>query len=209
MAHFLPQRAPGLSRPIEEDILLGVVFEPYDRYLAAQEVISDPAETLNSPLFYAGFLPFVPHATRRIPDGLRATLDFNQTGGNNLKDVLFDARSGNAAPKSADPWLSRQGVRPAPGTRVRPQGVPENWRIRGANTPGGVRYYDPSNPGHSVRVMQGNPNSPFPNSQTPYVRWQYHGQPLDVHGNVLPSKFSPDAHIPLQDFRFRPEVYGQ
>jgi hypothetical protein len=113
------------------------------------------------------------------------------------------------APKSADPWLSRQGVRPAPGTRVRPQGVPENWRIRGTDTPGGVRYYDPQNPGHSVRVMQGSPGSPYPNSQAPYVRWQYHGQPLDVNGNVLPTARTTDAHIPLQDFKFNPKVYSR
>jgi hypothetical protein len=113
------------------------------------------------------------------------------------------------APKSADPWLSRQGVRSAPGTRVRPQGVPENWRISGTRELGGTRYYDPTNPGHSVRVMQGSPTSPYPNSQAPYVRWQYHGQPLDVNGNVLPTARTPDAHIPLQDFRFIPEVYPQ
>ncbi|MCD4824350.1 MAG: hypothetical protein K8S55_07070 [Phycisphaerae bacterium] len=110
------------------------------------------------------------------------------------------------AVKSADPWLSRQGIRPAPGTRVRPQGVPKNWRIRSTKKLGGVRYYDPANPGHSVRVMQGNPNSPFVNSQSPYVRWQAHGQPLDTNGNILPTKFGPDAHIPLQDFKFIPEV---
>jgi hypothetical protein len=55
--------------------------------------------------------------------------------------------------------------------------------------------------------MQGNPNSPYPNSQTPYVRWQNNGKPLDSSGNVLPTAKSPDAHIPLQDFKFRPEVF--
>jgi RHS repeat-associated protein len=103
--------------------------------------------------------------------------------------------------------LISKGISPAPGTRVRPEGIPENWRIRPTDTKGGTHYYDPSNKGNSVRVMQGNPNSPYPNSQTPYVRWQNNGKPLDSSGNVLPTAKSPDAHIPLQDFKFRPEVF--
>jgi hypothetical protein len=55
--------------------------------------------------------------------------------------------------------------------------------------------------------MQGSPTSPYPNSQNPYVRWQHNGQPLDVHGNQLPSAKVPDAHIPLGDFQFRPELF--
>jgi hypothetical protein len=55
--------------------------------------------------------------------------------------------------------------------------------------------------------MQGNPNSPYPNSQVPYVRWQQDGQPLDMLGNKLPSAKDPAAHIPLGDFTFRPELF--
>jgi len=55
--------------------------------------------------------------------------------------------------------------------------------------------------------MQGNPNSPYPNSQAPYVRWQQNGQPLDMYGNKLPSKYDPAAHIPLDDFKFLPELF--
>ena len=69
-----------------------------------------------------------------------------------------------------DVGLSNRGLVPAAGTRVRPAGVPDEWRIVPTRGDGGVRYYDPTNPGNSVRVMQGNPNSPFPNSQAPYVR---------------------------------------
>jgi hypothetical protein len=56
--------------------------------------------------------------------------------------------------------------------------------------------------------MQGNPNSPYPNSQAPYVRWQRDGQPLDMYGNKLPSAKDPAAHIPLDDFTFLPWVFG-
>lgn len=107
-----------------------------------------------------------------------------------------------------DVGLSSRGLRPAAGTRVRPSGIPEGWRVRPTRGEGGTWYYDPANKGNAVRVMQGDPKSPFPNSQVPHVRWQRNGQPLDAAGNVLPSKFSPDAHIPLSQFTFRPELFG-
>lgn len=114
------------------------------------------------------------------------------------------ARTGVAA---EDVGLSTRGLRPLPGTRVRPDGIPDNWRITGTDSAGGTRYYDPSNPGNSVRVMQGNPNSPYPNSQAPYIRWQQNGQPLDMYGNKLPSAKDPAAHIPLNDFTFLPWIF--
>ena len=55
--------------------------------------------------------------------------------------------------------------------------------------------------------MQDNPNSPYPNSQVPYVRWQQNGQPLDMFGNKLPSAKDPAAHIPLGDFTFLLELF--
>jgi len=104
------------------------------------------------------------------------------------------------------PNLSSRGFRPPPGTRVVPEGIPEGWRIRSTRGQGGARYFDPQNPGNAVRVMPGNPNSPYPNSRTPYVRWQRNGQALDVNGNVVPRN-SPEAHIPLEDFRFDPALF--
>lgn len=79
-----------------------------------------------------------------------------------------------AAPESGVA-ASRVRLRALPGTRVRPPGIPDNWRITGTDSIGGTRYFDPSNPGNSVRVMQGNPNSPYPNSRVPYVRWKRNG----------------------------------
>lgn len=111
-----------------------------------------------------------------------------------------------AGSESAD-LLSNRGIRPAAGTRVRPKGVPAGWRIRGTHSRGGTKYSDPKNPGNSVRVLQGNPKSPYPVSRAPYVRWQRDGHPLDVHRNKLPTPKHPDAHIPLKDFRFRSELF--
>jgi len=124
-----------------------------------------------------------------------------------------EAPEGSAPPKpgvaaKTDVGLSTRGLSPAAGTRIRPAGIPDAWRVTGTKSPGGVLYRDPANAGDSVRVMQGNPNSPFPNSQGPYVRWQKNGQPLDQFGNQLPSAKVPEAHIPLSEFRFLPEVFG-
>jgi uncharacterized membrane protein len=102
-----------------------------------------------------------------------------------------------------DKGLAGRGFRPPTGTRVRPAGVPEHWRIRPTKGEGGVKYIDPRNPHNCVRVMPGDPQSPYPNSQRPYVRWLRNGQSLDKYGNIVP-KNSPDAHIPLSDFVYRP-----
>jgi hypothetical protein len=102
--------------------------------------------------------------------------------------------------------LESGGFQPPAGTRQIPPGIPENWRIRPTRGEGGVRFFDPRNPGNSVRIMPGNPNSPFPNSQVPYVRWQLNGQALDVNGNPVP-RDTPDAHIPLQNFQFNPKLF--
>jgi len=116
----------------------------------------------------------------------------------NSKSLGFDA------PRALG--LENRGLRPLPGTRQIPDGIPDGWRIRPTKGEGGTWYYDPANKGNAVRVMQGDPSSPFPNSQTPYVRWQRNGQALDVNGNVVP-KNTPDAHIPLQDFKFNPDLF--
>lgn len=91
------------------------------------------------------------------------------------------------------------GITPMPGTRVRPEGVPENWRITPSGSPGGVKYFDPRNPGNQVRVEQGNPNSPYPSSQAPYIRDLRNGQYRDSNGNIVP-RTDPSGHIPLEQY---------
>ena len=107
------------------------------------------------------------------------------------------------------PDLETMGLRPAPGTRVRPDGVPEGWTIQPTKSGGGVQYVNPANTNQNVRVMQGNPNSPYPNSQAPYVRQQTAaGTYLRQDGtpSTLPKGglHDGDAHIPLDQFIFRP-----
>ena len=93
--------------------------------------------------------------------------------------------------------MPRSGWEPAP----RPRGVPENWVATPSDRGGGTKFVDPSNPHNHVRVMAGNPSSPYPNSRRPYVRLQLHGQAIDNAGNAV-SRTSADAHIPLEDFIF-------
>jgi RHS repeat-associated protein len=98
-------------------------------------------------------------------------------------------------------------VGPVAPWQVRPAGVPGNWVGRPAENGLGTQFTDPTNPHNWVRVMAGNPASRFPNSQSPYVRWQANGQALDVNGNELSTRKSPDAHIPIPDFRFTPDPF--
>jgi len=93
------------------------------------------------------------------------------------------------------------GFRPPLGTRIRPEGIPVGWRIRPTQGRGGVEFYNPKNPNEHVRIMPGNPNSPFPNSRAPYVRQrESSGSHLDPDGNQVPKK-SPDGHIPLEKYK--------
>jgi uncharacterized protein RhaS with RHS repeats len=101
--------------------------------------------------------------------------------------------------------LETRGIRPAPGTRVIPKGIPEGWRIKGTREAGGVKYYNPRNRNENVRVMQGNPSSRFPHSQAPYARQQNAaGTYLRRDGTPSPlprgGVKDPDAHIPLDQF---------
>jgi hypothetical protein len=99
-------------------------------------------------------------------------------------------------PKAAPERTAKAG-----GDAPRPAGVPEDWVAKPSKIGGGTRFVDPQNPHNSVRVMPGDPNSPYPNSQQPYVRHIRNGQSLDVDGNVVP-KDTPEAHIPLEKFKW-------
>lgn len=141
--------------------------------------------------------PRGPGRPRVIPEAERAALEAmnpNGTGRNNL-------RIGGETTGTPPSGFARHGFNPPPGTRIVPPGIPRGWRIRPTRGDGGVRYFDPRNPGNAVRVMPGDPASPWINSRSPYVRWQRNGQALDVNGNQVP-KHTPDAHIPLPLFNF-------
>jgi RHS repeat-associated protein len=78
----------------------------------------------------------------------------------------------------------------------RPNGVPPNWVVRPSKVGGGKRFINPNNPHNAVRIMPGNPSSPYSNSQSPYVRWTQNGQSQNAQGQTVPHN-TPAAHIPL------------
>jgi len=87
----------------------------------------------------------------------------------------------------------------------RPPGIPDNWVTRPTNKNGGMQYINPDNPNDRVRVMPGNPDSPNPWQQNPYVVDQ-NGSFLDVNGNAIGGTNpggSQEAHIPYQNYKFR------
>ena len=83
----------------------------------------------------------------------------------------------------------------------RPPGIPTDWIEKASKKGGGVKYTNPNNPHDSVRVMPGNPNSPNPAQQIPYIKRMKNGSGLDKFGNpVDPSSL--EAHILLSEFIF-------
>lgn len=79
-----------------------------------------------------------------------------------------------------------------------PPGVGPGWMQSPTRTRGGISYIDPIT-GAEIRFMPGNPNSPWPNSQKPYVRWDSNGAARGIDGRSVPRK-SPEAHIPTRDW---------
>ncbi|MCU0972474.1 MAG: hypothetical protein MUF80_00715 [Burkholderiales bacterium] len=123
-----------------------------------------------------------------------------------LSEEAVRENAGLAYDLASDDAVAARGVGivPKAGTRVRPAGVPENWRIRPSDSPGGTKYYDPKNRGNHVRVEQGNPNSPYPNSRNPYVREHRDGSYRDAAGNRVDHN-DPAGHIPLDQYRGWPQ----
>lgn len=58
---------------------------------------------------------------------------------------------------------------PGGGRLERPLGIPRDWRMVQSDKGGGTTYINPNNEHDRVRVMPGNPDSPYPNQQRPYV----------------------------------------
>lgn len=83
----------------------------------------------------------------------------------------------------------------------RPGGIPPHWKPRPTRKGGGTTYVNPANPHDLVRVMPGNPNSPNPAQRSPYVKRMKDGTAYDVRGRPVDAR-SPEAHIPVDDFRF-------
>lgn len=87
-------------------------------------------------------------------------------------------------------------------TFARPKGIPESYRIKLSEKPGGIKYVHPTDEGTYIRIMPGKAHSPFPLQREPYVNHRIHGKSIDKHGNIVPND-SPGAHIPLHEFVYK------
>lgn len=87
-------------------------------------------------------------------------------------------------------------------TFPRPEGIPENFRVRITESGAGMEYVYPTHTHISVRIMPGKPHSPLPYQQKPYVVHLKNGSALDKLGNKVPTN-SPEAHIPFDEFVYR------
>jgi RHS repeat-associated protein len=86
---------------------------------------------------------------------------------------------------------------------ARPAGVPATWTESESKKGGGTVYTNPDNTHERVRSMPGNPDSPNPAQQNPYVKYQKDGKFFDSKGNQVDGK-SPDSHIPANEFKYPP-----
>lgn len=80
--------------------------------------------------------------------------------------------------------------------------IPHSWGAGQATNSGiGVRFQDPSNPGNSVRIDMGRPNSPLPSQQVDHVVVNRDGRIIDRSGAPIggPLSANPAAHIPAGD----------
>lgn len=87
-------------------------------------------------------------------------------------------------------------------TFPRPNGIPENYRIKLTNKSGGMKYVHPDNEGTYVRIMPGKPHSPYPHQKEPYVNHRINGSSLDKFGKIVAND-APEAHIPINEFIYR------
>ena len=94
--------------------------------------------------------------------------------------------------------IRKTGIRTFP----RPQGIPENYRIKVSNDGAGINYVHPKNNHLSVRVMPGKPYSQYTHQCNPYVIQMKEGKAFDKFGNLVNHK-SPEAHIPINEFVYR------
>ncbi|MEM7617401.1 MAG: phage minor head protein [Pseudomonadota bacterium] len=94
---------------------------------------------------------------------------------------------------------------PVDPVTIRPEGVPEDWVKKKSKKKDGYRYIDPNNKHNDIRVQKRNPKSDYLNSRNDYVRWKKDGRWLDKDGK--PSIDEEKTHIPLDEFKFNPDIF--
>lgn len=137
----------------------------------------------------------------RVPDR-EATL--------RLRQELLEARAraaGGPLPSPGGPGVTSSGSGEllGGGRLERPLGIPRDWRMVMSNKNGGVIYINPNNTSDQIRVMPGDPSSPYPHKQRPYVVDQSWGAFVNRDGQRIGGSrpgHEPDAHIPYDVYFF-------
>jgi SPP1 gp7 family putative phage head morphogenesis protein len=88
----------------------------------------------------------------------------------------------------------------------RPRGVPKDWVREPAKKGEGVKYVHPNDRGTYIKIQKARPNSSNVGQKIDNIRWQKNGKTLDKNGKIVP-KQSEESHIPVKDFKFRPELF--
>jgi hypothetical protein len=144
--------------------------------------------------------------------GLALTGDFGKAWKMSKQSAIIGGITGGAlggyrgykAAQNAgkNPWTGEEMAQTSNtnNSPSKPAGIPDNWVEKPSNKGGGTVYQDPNNPHNSIRVMPGNPNSPNPAQQKPYVIYRHNGITYDVNGLSLPNSSVVDAHIPYELF---------
>jgi hypothetical protein len=100
--------------------------------------------------------------------------------------------------------LVEEGMSPLRTKLRQDKGIPDSWEFGPAKDADGISFHKPGTfKADEVRIMPGKPTNPYPNSQVPYVTWKRNGQWLDKDGGILPDNMRPEAHIPLDDFKYK------
>ncbi len=116
----------------------------------------------------------------------------------NAENFLKPYRGQHLAEIQAKELIHQAGIKTFP----KPNGIPDSYRIKLSDKPGGLKYVHPENEGTYIRIMPGKPHSPFPHQRQPYVNQRVNGKSLDKFGNEVPNK-SPEAHIPINEFIYK------
>lgn len=77
--------------------------------------------------------------------------------------------------------------------------MPKSWKdLPGSKLAYGQGLYWEKTSNHHLRIMDANPNSPWPSQHVKYVKCHKGNSFIDINGNPVPGN-SPAAHIPLDD----------
>lgn len=110
-------------------------------------------------------------------------------------------------PKPEEVVALQKPAEPTPTIFERPKGVPKDWKATSTKDGKGIVYEKPGSRGASfVKTQKGTPESSQPGQRYDNVRWTRNGQSLDKNGNIVP-KNSQESHIPLEEFKFDPEIF--